>query len=58
MYFWEFLSHCEFAFLVVQECVPNSVVQADWFAFSWVVVIIGAVYLVGDSLVVQGVIGF
>ena len=38
--------------------MPDSVVQADRFAFSWVVVVVGAVYLVGDSFVVQGVIGF
>ena len=58
MYFWEFLSYCKFALLVMQECVPNSVVQADRFASPWVVIVVWAVYLVGDSFVVQGVVGF
>ena len=58
MYFWELLSHCKFAFLVMQECVPSSAVQADQFAFSWVVIVVGAIYLVGDSFVVQRVVGF
>ena len=38
--------------------MPDSVVQADRFAFSWVVVVVEAIYLMGDSLVVQGVVGF
>ena len=38
--------------------MPSSAVQADQFAFSWVVIVVGAIYLVGDSFVVQRVVGF